>query len=240
MDDKKIPEVLQYDLIGGISSDDEDDDTIINEEIVEVVEVKKEDIFHIKEKSRPPTPPHTEEDEPPLEENNELLEEVKNEIAEIIDPPKKKKLTKRGKERKPMTEEHKAKLSANIKKAQAVRRLKTEGRKTLKQKEKETKDLELELKHKKREMKTKLLKEELELTDDVLQDSLPKSERTITYKDLEEIQSRTMKAIEDQRLVRKAQKKKEKQEATYQNNIMKQINPHLYHEDPSNIYSNCF
>jgi galactokinase/mevalonate kinase-like predicted kinase len=47
--------------------------------------------------------------------------------------------------------------------------LKTEGRKTLKQKEKEQKDLELQLKHKKREMKTKLLKEELESTEDVIQ-----------------------------------------------------------------------
>jgi len=139
-----------------------------------------------------------------------------------------------------MTEEHKAKLAANIKKAQAARRLKTEGRKTLKQKEKEQKDLELQLKHKKREMKTKLLKEELESTEDVIQKELPKSERTITYKDLEEIQARTMKAIEEQRLERKAKKKKEKQEKDYQNNIMKQINPPLYHEDPSNIYANCF
>lgn len=239
MDDKKIPEVLQYDLIGGIDSEEEEE-SIINEEIVETNEVKTEDIFHTKEKDASLEEKVVEENEPPLEEDNELLEEVKSEIADIVDPPKKKKLTKRGKERKPMTEEHKAKLAANIKKAQAARRLKTEGRKTLKQKEKEQKDLELQLKHKKREMKTKLLKEELDSTEDIIQKELPKSDRTITYKDLEEIQARTMKAIEDQRLLRKAQKKKEKQEKDYQNNIMKQINPPMYHEDPSNIYANCF
>lgn len=256
----KIPTILQYDISTDeiISYDDDevpnvpnveqeyddvnvaDDSKDINEELLEMTainkkkSVNKKDIFKIPEPST---------DEP----DDILEEEVKEEIKELSEPtppptPEKKppRLTKRGKVRKPISEEHKRKLQEGRLKGLETRRKNAEAKRIAKQQAEEEKETLNLLKKKKSQVKSKLIKKELEEVEDELQEQLPKSKRMITFEDLQMIQKNTIEHIENDRLKRKAIKKKEREEKQYQDNILKKINPVPWHKDPKNPYRGYF
>jgi len=255
----KIPTILQYDISTDeiISYDDDDEDEVqvqqeyddvnvaddskdINEELLEMTainkkkSVNKKDIFKIPEPST---------DEP----DDVLEEEVKEEIKELSEPtppptPEKKppRLTKRGKVRKPISEEHKRKLQEGRLKGLETRRKNAEAKRIAKQQAEEEKETLNLLKKKKSQVKSKLIKKELEEVEDELQEQLPKSKRMITFEDLQMIQKNTIEHIENDRLKRKAIKKKKREEKQYQDNILKKINPVPWHKDPKNPYRGYF
>lgn len=255
----KIPTILQYDISTDeiISYDDDvkdkvqvqqeydddvnvaDDGKDINDELLEMTainkkkSVNKKDIFKIPE---------------PIDEPDDVLEEeVKEEIKELTEltpppTPEKKppRLTKRGKVRKPISEEHKRKLQEGRLKGLETRRRNAEAKRIAKQQAEEEKETLNLLKKKKSQVKSKLIKKELEEVEDELQEQLPKSKRMITFEDLEMIQKNTIEHIENDRLKRKALKKKEREEKQYQDNILKKINPVPWHKDPKNPYRGYF
>lgn len=131
-------------------------------------------------------------------------------------PKKEPKLTKNGKQRKPMSEEHKAKLQQAREKAFLVKKQKAEERKKLKEQEAEEKKL---LKLKKQKDLEKLKKE-------VYEEPKPKPqpapapapvreiirEPTLTKEDIERAQLNAIMSYEKLRKQRKEEKKKKQEE----------------------------
>lgn len=162
---------------------------------------------------------------------------IQDDIFEEDEPPppskvpkKERKLTKNGKERKPMSSEHKEKLKQAREKAFLVKKQKAEERKKLKEQDAEEKNL---LKLKKQKDIEKLKKEVYE--EPKPQAPLPAPireiirEPTLTKEDIEKAQLNAIMSYEKLRLARKEEKKKKQQEDAemdkLRDKLMKAKNP---------------
>ena len=162
------------------------------------------------------------------------------------------KLTKKGKPRKPMSEEHKAKLAKSREKAMARKKYLAEQRAITKSQEKEIKEKEFKLKQSVNKKKLDELNSQIPPTEASPRSPTPppqpKPEKTetsssnaITMKDLEEMSMKTLITMEKLRKDRKAAKKKAQQEAAYQQEVMetiKQANPSWIVD--GSPFNNCF
>ncbi len=159
---------------------------------------------------------------------------IQDDIFEEDEPPpkpkKEGKKTKSGKERKPMSEEHKAKLKLAREKAFLVKKQKAEERKKLKEQDAEEKKL---LKLKKQKDIEKLKKEVYEEPKPQAPPPAPIREiirePTLTKEDLEKAQLNAIMSYEKLRLARKEEKKKKQQEDAemdrLRDKLMKAKNP---------------
>lgn len=176
---------------------------------------------------------------------------------EVITKPTEKpvKLTKKGKPRKPMSEEHKAKLAQSREKAMAKKKYLAEQRAITKSQEKEIKEKEFKIsqaKNKKRldELNSQMPTEPAPAPAPSPRSPTPKPTReqvekkmssNITMKDLEEMSMKTLITMESMRKKRKEAKKKAQQETKYQQEVMetiKQANPSWIVE--GSPFNNCF
>ena len=178
-------------------------------------------------------------DTPPESEEEEVVEVVRENIntddifekceAPIVQPVKEEKPKKK---RKPMSEEHKAKLKLAREKAMAMKKQKAQERK-------EIKDLESKAEVKKKEKKKK------ELEDIVNDVPPPRPKADIDPSIIEKAISEALEKNEMLRARRKAQKKKERDEeierAKAQEEIRKAIYPpKLYYGDNGFFASNVY
>lgn len=176
---------------------------------------------------------------------------------EVITKPAEKpvKLTKKGRPRKPMSEEHKAKLAQSREKAMAKKKYLAEQRAITKSQEKEIKEKEFKLsqaKNKKKldELNSQMPPEPAPAPAPSPRSPTPKPTREevenkksshITMKDLEEMSLKTVITMEKMRKQRKEAKKKAQQESKYQQEVMetiKQANPSWIVE--GSPFNNCF
>ena len=142
------------------------------------------------------------------------------------------KLTKKGKPRKPMTEDHKAKLAVAREKAMAKKKYLATERKIAKMKEnkdnqnKKDDDFDTLQATQKIEL-ARLEKIERDKEEAAFQESKQKEVKNnnsaITRADLEEMSMKTLIAMETLRKKRKAEKKKVKAEQQYQAEVMNTI-----------------
>jgi hypothetical protein len=198
----------------------EEKEKIVHDEIFDVKKEKKEDI---------PINPSM----------NGMGED--NIIENIIEaePPKKVK-----KKRKPLSEEHKAKLAVSRAKALEVRRAKAAERKKMKELEKEEKEL----------LKQQKVKKVQKLKEEVSEDT-PKEEKRVgvvvpdngfvTKKDLEQAQLDAIMKYDALRKARKEEKKKaaliEAEKNKMLNTINRAVGGQQYkYRDGSNIWDRCY
>tara|TARA_Y100001934_G_C12273659_1_gene736298 strand:- start:269 stop:937 length:669 start_codon:yes stop_codon:yes gene_type:complete len=142
-----------------------------------------------------------------------------NEEEIFEDIPKKAK-----KKRKPMSEEHKAKLKIAREKAMAVKKEKALERKKMKEDEKKIKELkrkETELQRKKAESKVKELESALEIKPIPINEpkEIPTQPKTLTKKDLEEAQLTAILKYEALRKERKKEKNIKKEQEKVRENM---------------------
>ncbi len=165
----------------------------------------------------------------------------------------KKKLTKSGRPRKPMSEEHKQKLALAREKANAKRKYLAEQRKKAKAMEKETKEL---LKKKKEKEYHKLKQEVEEPVDDetgesnpnfvydskVVKEPVKKQSQQysgLTKEDLDKSHLDAILKVEAMRKQRKAEKKKKQQIDAYNQETINTLKKITW-QDTAGLYSNCF
>lgn len=192
--------------------------------------------------------PNEEEDEEEDDSEELIKMEVKEELIpdDIFDdmpakeeakPAKKEKSDKVKKPRKPMSEEHKAKLALARDKAVLVRKANAIEKKKMKELESEEKELLVKQKIK----RFKKLKEDVE--DDEDDKPVPKPVSGITKKDLEEAQ---LDAIIKYEAIRKERKAKKKEEQMIQEGKNKMLNTiqratgQYNYRDGSNKFDNCY
>ena len=173
--------------------------------------------------------------------------EVITEPAPAVKPVK---LTKKGKPRKPMSEEHKAKLAQSREKAMLKKKYLAGQRAITKSQEKEIKEKEFKLLQTKNKKKLDELDLQLPPEPEPVTAPAPapapapaqqKMSSTITMKDLEDMSLKTVITMETMRKKRKEAKKKAKVENDYQQEVMKTIKQ----ANPSWIvdgspFNNCF
>ena len=176
---------------------------------------------------------------------------------EVITKPAEKpvKLTKKGRPRKPMSEEHKAKLAQSREKAMAKKKYLAEQRAITKSQEKEIKEKEFKLSQAKNKKKLDELNSQMPAEPPPAPAPSPRSPTPkptrqevenkrsshITMKDLEEMSLKTVITMEKMRKQRKEAKKKAQQESKYQQEVMetiKQANPSWIVE--GSPFNNCF
>lgn len=243
----KLPDTLKYDIIEETPPQAEPEPVV--EQITEqgdiILQETLEDIPLEKEV----------DDELPL-----FVPKPEPKLEDIFTETKsKKKLTKSGRPRKPMTEEHKQKLALAREKANAKRKYLAEQRKKAKAMEKETKEL---MKKKKEKEYQKLKKEVEEPVDDetgesnpnfvyekkepepIKQQSKPSQQDKLPYPgltkaDLEKSHMEAILKVEAMRKQRKAEKKKKQQIDQYNQETMKTLKK-LTWQDTAGLYSNCF
>ena len=167
-------------------------------------------------------------------------------IFEEDEPPKKAKpkkepkLTKNGKQRKPMSEEHKAKLKQAREKAFLVKKQKAEERKKLKEQDAEEKKL----------LKLKKQKDIEKLKKEVYEEPKPASkpqpapapapvreiirEPTLTAKDIENAQLNAIMSYEKLRKQRKEEKKKKQSEDAEMDRLREKL---MRAKNPRNNFS---
>jgi hypothetical protein len=136
---------------------------------------------------------------------------------------KPKGINSNGKKRKPMSEEHKAKLAVAREKALAKRRANSQKRKE------------------EREKANPPPPKEQEVSQPEPEPVKTKQRDSITKADLEEISLKTVIAMETMRKQRKAEKKKKQAEDKYKGEVMDTIrkaNPSWM--ETSGIYANCY
>lgn len=204
-------------------------------EISEKPVINKEDIFE------------SNDSEEEVETIKETIEPQKEKVFSLISKNEDKPLkpVKEKKKRKPMSEEHKAKLKVAREKAMAVRKANAEERKKMKAVDNEEKEL---LKKQKVKRVQKLKKEveeeeEAEPVKKVREPSYPTS--TITKKDLEDAQLDAIMKYEALRKKRKAEKKQaemvEKERLKMLNTINKATGGANYrYGDGSNRFDKCY
>ena len=176
---------------------------------------------------------------------------------EVITKPAEKpvKLTKKGRPRKPMSEEHKAKLAQSREKAMAKKKYLAEQRAITKSQEKEIKEKEFKLSQAKNKKKLEELNSQMPPEPAPAPAPSPRSptpqptreevekrmSSNITMKDLEEMSLKTVITMEKMRKQRKEAKKKAQAESKYQQEVMetiKQANPSWIVE--GSPFNNCF
>ena len=206
-----------------IYSDEEDFETYEDE----VLEQAKSDNFIPQAKAKTIQDDIFEEDEPPPK------------------PKKERKLTKNGKERKPMSEEHKEKLKQAREKAFLVKKQKAEERKKMKEQDAEEKKL----------LKLKKQKDIEKLKKEVYEEPKPKPqpapapapaptppvpvreiirEPTLTAKDIENAQLNAIMSYEKLRKQRKEEKKKKQSEDAEMDRLREKL---MRAKNPKNNFS---
>jgi len=185
----------------------------------------------------------------PVQGNREETGEVNQQFIYEEDPPKKQKPVKQKKPRKPMSEEHKAKLALAREKAMAVRKAKALEKKQMKEIEKETNNLR----------KKKKMKEFEQLKTEVNEDIPPqkisnntnkipadlidpqKLYNSITKKDLEDAQLEAITKYEILRKARKEEKRKQQAIDKQKKELLNKINPTKpKYRDGSNPWDMCY
>jgi hypothetical protein len=167
-------------------------------------------------------------DKPKKEVVKEVVEEVSEDEPEPLPVQKKKKdmeQTKPKKPRKPMTEEHKAKLALAREKALVAKRKNKLERESMKQKATKKKELlkkkeDLELEELEEEVNTKKEKK----TKTIKESEPVVNKNYITREDLAKAQFATLHAYENMRKERKKKKKEEKAISDYHNKVQETIN----------------
>lgn len=163
---------------------------------------------------------------------------------------------KNGTKRKPMSEEHKAKLALAREKAKAKREYLKKVRQEEKAEKDEIKELEKKVATKRKQKKVKDLKEELDTLDPPEETvetkpvpapkvsaprPIPQAQNQyLTRADLEQAQLSTLVAYEKMRKARKEEKKKKQQEQEYQAEVMNTIQKINGWKESAGIYGNCF
>lgn len=217
-------------VVEHVVEDDIDDEMGIDPlgmpEPVEREAIEQENIFDVPEKQ------------------NQLLKElVQKELPKPKKEPVKKepKLTKTGKQRKPMTEEAKAKLALGRKKALETRRAKMVQR----QEQKAIDDEEKELRKKKKEMDFKKLKKEVEEPESVKPAPAPAPQAQMFTK--EDLEQSNLNAIISYEKIRAERKKKraeeqliEQQRQEIRNKLTKAPGTYQSAYTPQNRYYNCY
>jgi len=183
-----------------------------------------------------------EKKEPELIKFEEKKKIVHDEIFDVI--KEKPKVCDAKKKRKPLSEEHKAKLAVSRAKALEVRRAKAAERKKMKELEKEEKEL----------LKTQKIKKVQKLKEEV-SDDIPKEEKRVgvvvpdngfvTKKDLEQAQLDAIMKYEAIRKARKEEKKKaalvEAEKQKMLNTINRAVGGQAYkYRDGTNIWDRCY
>ncbi len=174
----------------------------------------------------------------PVQGNREETGEVNQQFIYEEDPPKKQKPVKQKKPRKPMSEEHKAKLALAREKAMAVRKAKALEKKKMKEIEKETNNLR----------KKKKMKEFEQLKTEVNEDIPPqkisvveKPASSFTKKDLEDAQLEAITKYEILRKARKEEKRKQQAIDKQKKELLNKINPTKpKYRDGSNPWDMCY
>ena len=140
------------------------------------------------------------------------------------------KLTKKGRPRKPMTSEHKAKLAIAREKAMAKKKyLATERKITRMRENKETQNKkdenfeELQATQKIELARLEKIEKDKEAAAEAAAEKEVKKDQAITRADLEEMSMRTLIAMETMRKKRKQEKKKARAEQEYQAQVMDTI-----------------
>ena len=245
--------------IGEVIQTREDKDPIVEE----MMSDELEDALP-KFKPNPQPDPEMFEEEPPETLRKPRVRKVKepDELPEEPLPPttkggKRKGYNKNGKKRKPMSEEHKAKLALAREKALEKKRYLKQKRAEEKAEKEEMKALETKVETKRKTKKKQELIKELEDEEDKAQPlqrtqstrpmDIPKprsiaqpQQQFITREDLEKAQLSTLVAYEQMRKARKAEKKKKQQEEEYQEQVKQTIQKINGWKDTAGIYGNCF
>ena len=174
---------------------------------------------------------------------DELKEVIKEPPKMYKSPAKPRKVNKNGKARKPMSEEHKAKLAEARKKAVEARKAKAIERKQQQALDKEEK----ELLKKQKVKRVQKLKDEVE---EPAQAPAPApapapvhrdSETWITKKDLENAQYEAIAKYETLRKQRKAEKRQAEMVERERQTLIRKLQPQTYkYRDGSNIYDSCY
>jgi len=173
-----------------------------------------------------------------------IFEDDADEVAKPKPKPKKEpKLTKSGKQRKPMSEEHKAKLKQAREKAFLVKKKKAEERKKMKEQDAEEKKL---LKLKKQKDIEKLKKEVYEEPKPASESAKPAPtpapapvreiirEPSLTAKDIENAQLNAIMSYEKLRKQRKEEKKKKQSEDAEMDRLRQKL---MRAKNPRNNFS---
>jgi hypothetical protein len=151
-----------------------------------------------------------------------MPDEVKEELMEQgIEPKVSEPKVKEKKKRKPMSEEHKAKLALAREKAMIARKAKAEERKKMKELDNQEKELLKQQKVK----KVQKLKKEVEEPEPEPQQVSQKVSNSITRKDLEEAQYDAIVKYETLRKQRKAEKKKVQEQERQKQDLMNKLKP---------------
>lgn len=178
---------------------------------------------------------------------NEVIEDLQTEDkpipeVKVVKEAKAEQQIKPKKKRKPMSEEHKAKLAISREKAIARRKFLAEQRKIEKQQAQLLKDQEQLLKQKEMDKKLKALQSQASS----LQEPEPKVEpktslQGLSLEDIEKVQLNAIMSYEMVRKKRKEEKKKKQVEDKAKQDIMdtiKQAKPSWYVDNSP--FNNCF
>ncbi len=236
----KLPESLQYDII--------DEKPAVQEVITETGELDDVPLTSDTSDSIPLEKPDDPEPDMPM-----FVPKPEPKAHDIFSEEKPKvKLTKKGKPRKPMSEEHKAKLAIAREKANAKRKFLAEQRK----KNKVMAQEEKQLLQKKKEKEFQKLKQEVEEPVDketgesnpnfvyekqqAKQQAKPKVQYVgLTKEDLEKSHLDAILKVEAMRKERKAEKKKKAQIEQYNQETLKTLKKHTW-KDTAGIYASAF
>ena len=208
-------------------------------EVVDKPKPMRDDIFDVKIQEVV--------DEPVNEETGEVNPQFiydDDEKKKVVKPkPVKPKVSdgKQKKPRKPMSEEHKAKLALAREKAMAVRKAKALEKKQMKEIEKETSNLR----------KKKKIKEFEQLKTEVNEEIPPKTVlgsgvkketiQTFTKKDLEDAQLEAITKYETLRKARKEEKRKQQAIDKSKQDLMNKLKPQQpKYRDGSNRWDMCY
>ena len=236
----QLPDSLKYDII--------DDEPAVQEVITETGEVDEVPLTSDTSDSIPLEKPDDPEPDMPM-----FVPKPEPKAQDIFSEEKPKvKLTKKGRPRKPMSEEHKAKLAVAREKANAKRKFLAEQRK----KNKAMAQEEKQLLQKKKEKEFQKLKQEVEQVESAEPEPEPETILTIPHKkesvhkpqvqyvgltkeDLEKSHLDAILKVEAMRKERKAEKKKKAQIEEYNKETLKTLKKHTW-RDTAGIYANAF
>ncbi len=231
-----LPDALKY---------DEKEPPEPEPEIKEVI-TETGDKLEIKETSTGEVNPNfIYDDDLPLEKESDPMPEFipkpqpqEKEIFQAVQLPvgKPKKLTKSGRPRKPMSEEHKQKLAVAREKANAKKRYLQEQRKKAKQEEAIKKEQEVN-----QPIARPPTPQLANAVEPVVPEAVPPQIKHvgITKEDLDKSQMETILKIEAMRKSRKAEKKKAKQIEQYNKETINTIKK-MNWRDTAGSYADCF
>jgi len=266
----ELPSILKYDIVDEKPPQSELPEPEVATETGETIEQTPRDknpiVNEMLEDALPKFVPKPKPDDDMFEEDIVKPEPKKPTVKVVKEPEqvpvkktrggKVKGFNKNGTKRKPMSEEHKAKLALAREKAKAKREYLKKVRQEEKAEKDEINELEKKVATKRKQKKVKDLKEELDTLDPPEETvetkpvpapkvSAPRpipqpKNQYVTREDLEQAQLSTLVAYEKMRKARKEEKKKKQQEQQYQAEVMNTMKKINGWKDSAGIYGNCF